>query len=93
MLDMKTGVISSVISSIQMKLCFLFKGLLTIVIIAQNNIQEYLFKKCEHRPKFTMWCCKTYTKVVGHYNIRKSMNAEWYLAMPEDYSTHVVQSQ
>jgi len=39
----------------------------------------------QNRPKVTVWCGMTATRVIGPYLMRDTMNAERYLQMLEDY--------
>jgi len=46
---------------------------------------EVTVEKMQNRPKLTVWCGMTATKVIGPYLLRDTMNAERYLQMLEDY--------
>jgi hypothetical protein len=41
-------------------------------------------EKMQNRPKVTVWCQMTATRVIGPYHLRDIMNAEHYLQMLED---------
>ena len=41
--------------------------------------------KMQNRPKVTVWCGMTATRVIGPYLLRDTMNAERCLHMLEDY--------
>ena len=44
----------------------------------------------QNRPKVTVWCGMTPTRVIGPYLLRGTMNAERYLQMLEDYVWPIV---
>ena len=44
----------------------------------------------QNRPKVTVWCGITATRVIGPYRLCDTMNAECYLQMLEDYVWPVV---
>jgi len=46
---------------------------------------EVTVEKMQNRPKVTVWCGKTATKVIGSFLLCDTMNAERYLRMLEDY--------
>jgi len=47
-------------------------------------------EKMQNRPKVTVWCGMTATRVIGPYLLRGTMNAERYLQMLEDYVWPIV---
>jgi len=46
---------------------------------------EVTVEKMQNRPKVTVWCGMTATRVIVPYLLRDTMNAERYLQMLEDY--------
>jgi len=44
----------------------------------------------QNRPKVTVWCETTATRVIGPYLLRDTMNAERCLQMMEDYAWPIV---
>jgi hypothetical protein len=46
---------------------------------------EVTMEKLQSRPKVTVWCGMTATRIIGPYLLRDTMNAEHYLQMLEDY--------
>jgi len=46
---------------------------------------EVTVEKIQNRPKVTVWCGMTSTRVIGPYLLFVTMNAERYLQMLEDY--------
>ena len=46
---------------------------------------EVTVEKMQNRPKVTVWCGMTATKVIGPYLLCDTMNAERYLQILEDY--------
>ena len=51
---------------------------------------EVTVEKMQNRPKVTVWCGMTGTRVIGPYLLRDTMNAERYLQMLEDYVWPIV---
>ena len=51
---------------------------------------EVMVEKMQNRPKVTVWCGMTATRVIGPYLLRGTMNAERYLQMLEDYVWPIV---
>jgi len=46
---------------------------------------EVTVEKMQNRPKVTVWCGMTATRVIGPYLLRDTMNAERCLEKMEDY--------
>ena len=46
---------------------------------------EVTMEKLQSRPKVTVWCGMTATRIIGPYFPRDTMNAERYLQIMEDY--------
>ena len=51
---------------------------------------EVTVEKMQNRPKVTVWCGMTATRVIGPYLLRDTMNAERCLQMLEDYVWPIV---
>ena len=51
---------------------------------------EVTVEKKQNRPKVTVWCGMTATRVIGPYLLRDIMNAERYLQMLEDYAWPII---
>jgi len=51
---------------------------------------EVTVEKMQNRPKVTVWCGMTATRVIGPYLLRDTMITERYLQMMEDYVWSVV---
>jgi len=51
---------------------------------------EVTVEKMQNRPKVTVWCGMTATRVIGPYLLRDTMNDERYLQMLEDYVWPIV---
>lgn len=46
---------------------------------------EVIVEKMQNRPKVTVWCGMTASRIIGPYLLRDTMNADRYLKMLEEY--------
>ena len=61
-----------------------------IAVTGRHTIPEVTVQKMQNRPKVTVWCGMTATRVIGPYLLRDTMNAERYPQMLEDYVWPIV---
>lgn len=52
---------------------------------SRDTDPEFTVEKLQTRPKVTVWCGMTATKLIGPYLLRDTMNADRYLQMLQDY--------